>query len=130
MSAFEIPTAVTMLWGWLVSSRTRLSSQTLTQHEVDYSNNPKQLESALKLICTEMFTQLKYTGSPKFKDLSHLEALLDMMYKQAVEIGQPLSTPRSSKGFRLGYGLALVSRTWTKCTWILRSTETMINDGI
>jgi hypothetical protein len=124
MSTLDIPIATTTLWGWLTSSLKGLSTKNSTQHEDDYLEIPEQLESAVKPIYSEIFTQLEYAGAPKFKNVDALEALLDLMYKQAIEIGQPLDTPRSSKGFRQGFSLGLVSKL------SIRFTRSMIIDVV
>jgi hypothetical protein len=117
MVGFELFTAATTPLGWLLSSLRGFSRPNLIQHEDDYFKSPKQLGSIVAPICSQLLTGLKYTGAPQFKDEDALEALLDYMYKQAVEIGYPLDTPRSSKAFRLGFSLALVSEVLTKYAW-------------
>ena len=54
-----------------------------------------------------MLKHLRYPGAPKLEAES-VEALLNYMHKRAIEIGVPLDTPISAKGFRLGYAEGLV----------------------
>ncbi|ROT40475.1 terpenoid synthase [Sodiomyces alkalinus F11] len=55
-----------------------------------------------------MLEQLKYPGAPKLETAA-VEALLNYMHKRAVEIGVPLNTSISGKGFRLGYAEGLLA---------------------
>ncbi|KAF9878622.1 hypothetical protein CkaCkLH20_04114 [Colletotrichum karsti] len=90
------------LWGYVSTS----SNKTLDDDEL--VNDPKRLASAVRPICTRMLGQLNYPGAPVLKAES-VEALLEYMYKRAVEMGVPLDTPISAKGFRLGYAEGLLA---------------------
>jgi hypothetical protein len=74
----------------------------------DLSKNPKRLAAVCRPICQDMLEQLNYPGAPVLKSEA-VEALLEYMYRRAVEIGVPLNTKISAKGFRLGYAEGLVS---------------------
>ncbi|OLN81001.1 Trichodiene synthase [Colletotrichum chlorophyti] len=87
------------LWGMLAPKRIRL--------EDDLAKEPKRLASLVAPICEKMLQQLNYPGAPQLKGEA-VEALLEYMYKRAVEIGVPLDTPISAKGFRLGYAEGLL----------------------
>jgi hypothetical protein len=73
----------------------------------DLAKDPERLASLAKPLYVEMISQLNYPGAPKLKDEA-VEVLLDQMHKRAIEIGVPLDTPISLKGFRLGYTWGLV----------------------
>ncbi|EFQ27817.1 longiborneol synthase [Colletotrichum graminicola] len=88
------------LWGMFSPKRTR--------SEDDLATAPERLASLVKPICTDMLKGLRYPGVPQIKEES-VEALLQYMYKRAVEIGYPLDTPISAKAFRLGHSLGLVN---------------------
>lgn len=77
-------------------------------HDTDLSKDPERLVSICRPVCADMLQQLKYVGAPQLKGEA-VEALLEYMHKRAVEIGVPLDTPISAKGFRLGYAEGLVS---------------------
>ncbi|KAK1529217.1 longiborneol synthase [Colletotrichum paranaense] len=85
------------VWGMCAPKRIRL--------EDDLAKEPKRLAALCKPICKQMLEDLKYPGVPRVKRES-VEALLKYMHKRAVEIGWPLDTPLSQKGFRLGFSLA------------------------
>ncbi|KAK1597418.1 longiborneol synthase [Colletotrichum navitas] len=87
------------LWGLFSPKRIRL--------EDDLAAAPDRLASLVKPICTDMLKELRYPGVPQIKEES-VEALLQYMYKRAVEIGYPLDTPISAKAFRLGHSLGLL----------------------
>lgn len=70
------------------------------------AGSPARLASELAPICAQMLEQLHYPGAPQLKEEA-VEALLEYMHKRAVEIGVPLDTSISSKGFRLGYAEGL-----------------------
>lgn len=97
------------LLGRLLSSlRSFFAPKLLHGVESDLSKEPKRLVAICRPICADMLNQLKYPGAPQLKGES-VEALLEYMYRRAVEIGVPLNTPISAKGFRLGYAEGLVS---------------------
>lgn len=87
------------VWGMCAPKRIRL--------EDDLAKDPQRLAALCKPICKQMLKDLKYPGAPQVKRES-VEALLKYMHKRAVEIGWPLDTPLSQKGFRLGFSLAAV----------------------
>ncbi|KAI6783985.1 Trichodiene synthase [Emericellopsis cladophorae] len=76
--------------------------------EDDLSKNPKRLAAVCRPVCQDMLEQLNYPGAPVLKAES-VEALLEYMYTRAVEIGVPLNTRISAKGFRLGYAEGLLA---------------------
>ncbi|KAF5250789.1 hypothetical protein FANTH_4061 [Fusarium anthophilum] len=76
--------------------------------EVELPDQPKTLAALIAPICTDMLAQLSYSGAPQLKGEA-VEALLEYMYKRAVEIGVSLDTPLSAKGFRLGYAEGLLA---------------------
>lgn len=75
--------------------------------EGDFTHQPKTLASLVAPICADILSQLNYPGAPQLEGEA-VEALLDYMYKRAVDIGVSLDTPLSAKGFRLGYAEGLV----------------------
>ncbi|KAL0935074.1 uncharacterized protein CTRU02_209665 [Colletotrichum truncatum] len=77
------------------------------QFDDDLSQDPKKLASAVQPICAQMLGQLNYPGAPQLK-AEAVEALLEYMYRRAVEMDVPLDTPISAKGFRLGYAEGLI----------------------
>ena len=77
-------------------------------YDTDLSKDPKRLAQICRPICADMLRQLQYPGAPQLKGES-VEALLEYMHRRAVEMGVPLNTPISAKGFRLGYAEGLVS---------------------
>nr|ULA45397.1 (-)-trichoacorenol synthase NsTAS [Nectria sp. HLS206] len=74
----------------------------------DLAKQPERLASLCRPICAEMLEQLSYPGAPQLK-AEAVEALLEYMYRRAVEMGVPLDTPISAKGFRLGYAEGLLA---------------------
>lgn len=78
-----------------------------TPRKDDLTKDPKQLASLVAPICTQLLAQLNYPGAPQLKS-QNVEALLEYMHKRAVEIGVPLNTPISAKGFQLGFAEGLV----------------------
>ncbi|KAK7414583.1 hypothetical protein QQX98_006611 [Neonectria punicea] len=102
MFNFSIHTAATALWDIFFRNDVVLDDELLAKE-------PERLASLVGPICAQMLEQLNYPGAPKLKGEA-VEALLEYMHKRAVEIGVPLDTAISAKGFRLGYaeGLALV----------------------
>jgi hypothetical protein len=54
-----------------------------------------------------MLKGIGYPGAPQ-PSPEAVEALLSVMHKRAVDIGLPLDTPISRKGFWLGYSEGLV----------------------
>ncbi|KAI3531364.1 longiborneol synthase [Colletotrichum filicis] len=85
------------VWGLCAPKRIRL--------EDGPAKDPQRLAQQSKVICKQMLEDLNYPGVPQLKRES-VEALLKYMHKRAVEIGWPLDTPLSQKGFRLGFSLA------------------------
>lgn len=75
--------------------------------ETSQPSNREQLASRVSPICRQMLAQLNYVGAPQVGS-EDVEALLSYMYGRAVQIGVPLDTPISAKGFRLGYAEGLV----------------------
>lgn len=96
--------------GRLLSSLKLMLTQPMKgiTYDTDLSKDPKRLASICRPICADMLQQLKYPGAPQLKGEA-VEALLEYMHRRAVEIGVPLDTPISAKGFRLGYAEGLVS---------------------
>lgn len=74
----------------------------------DLAKDPKRLASICGPINARMIKEMNYSGAPVLK-AEAVESLLEYMYRRSVEFGVPLDTPISSKGFRLGYSLGLVS---------------------
>jgi len=68
----------------------------------------ESLASTLRAVCVEMLKELSYPGAPKLMPEA-VEALLEYMYRRANEIGVPLDTPISAKGFRLGFAEGLLA---------------------
>jgi hypothetical protein len=99
-----------MLMGRLLTALKRfLTTSALPQLiEDDLSKNPKRLAALCRPVCQDMLEQLNYPGAPVLKTEA-VEALLEYMYRRAVDIGVPLNTRISAKGFRLGYAEGLVS---------------------
>lgn len=85
----------------------KFSVSNLIPVDDDLSKDPERLASLVGPLCVQMLSHLNYPGAPKLKDEA-IAALLDYMLKRATEIGVPLDTPISSKGFRLGYAEGLV----------------------
>lgn len=79
-----------------------------TAKDLPAPEEPAELASLVGPICSQMLTQLNYPGAPQLR-LEAVEALLGYMHGRAVEIGVPLDTPISAKGFRLGYAEGLLA---------------------
>ncbi|KAK2002929.1 longiborneol synthase [Colletotrichum falcatum] len=109
------------LWGLLSPKRIRL--------EADLPTAPERLAPLVKPICTDLLKGLRYPGVPQLKQDS-LEALLDYMYKRAVEIGYPLDTPISAKAFRLGYALGLAMQGYVGLfTWLVVQYDDIVGQN-
>lgn len=102
--------ATTSAWHRIYSSLSGILFRNSIRLEDDLNKEPKRLASLVGPICAQMLTQLRYPGAPQLKGEA-VEALLEYMYTRAVEIGVPLDTPISSKGFRLGYAEGLVGQS-------------------
>ncbi|KAF5539465.1 longiborneol synthase [Fusarium mexicanum] len=76
--------------------------------EGELPHQPETLAALVAPICVDMLAQLSYPGAPQLKGEA-VEALLEYMYKRALEIGVSLDTPLSAKGFRLGYAEGLLA---------------------
>ncbi|KAM0444952.1 hypothetical protein ACHAQK_002490 [Fusarium lateritium] len=76
--------------------------------EDDFADQPRHLAALVAPICADMLAKLSYPGAPQLKGEA-IEALLEYMYKRAVEIRVTLDTPISAKGFRLGYSEGLLA---------------------
>ncbi|KAH7001267.1 longiborneol synthase [Ilyonectria destructans] len=100
--------ATTSAWQRIYSSLSGILFRNSIRLEDDLTREPKRLASLVGPICAQMLTQLRYPGAPQLKGEA-VEALLEYMYTRAVEIGVPLDTPISSKGFRLGYAEGLLA---------------------
>ncbi|KAL6413310.1 longiborneol synthase [Ilyonectria robusta] len=100
--------ATTSAWHRIYSSLSGIFFRNSIRLEDDVNKEPKRLASVVGPICAQMLAQLRYPGAPQLKGEA-VEALLEYMYTRAVEIGVPLDTPISSKGFRLGYAEGLLA---------------------
>ncbi|KAF7529684.1 hypothetical protein G7054_g9753 [Neopestalotiopsis clavispora] len=66
------------------------------------------LASAVRPSCLSMLIDFGYPGAPQ-PSPEAVEVLLNVMHKRAVDIGLPLDTPISRKGFWLGYSEGLLA---------------------
>ncbi|KAG9249469.1 longiborneol synthase [Emericellopsis atlantica] len=70
--------------------------------------SPAELASFCGPICREMLRKLDYRGAPEVLPES-TEALLQRMTAEAAELDVPLGTQVSTKGFGLGFALAVLA---------------------
>lgn len=106
MVASSIHAADMTLCQRLLNSLTGLFAVNHIRLNDDLVKEPERLASLVGPICAQMLAQLNYPGAPQLKGEA-VEALLEYMYKRAVQIGVPLDTPISARGFRLGYAEGL-----------------------
>ncbi|KAF4996082.1 hypothetical protein FDECE_12578 [Fusarium decemcellulare] len=95
------------MWQWPFISLNGLLQKCFGLED-NLADQPKRLAALVAPICAHMLAQLRYPGAPQLEGEA-VEALLQYMYKRAVEIGVPLDTPISAKGFRLGYAEGLLA---------------------
>ncbi|KAF2967923.1 hypothetical protein GQX73_g5656 [Xylaria multiplex] len=67
----------------------------------------ERVAATSRLICVSMLEELQYEGTPRPSDQA-IESLLTLMHERAIQIGVPLDTPISSKGFWLGFSEGLL----------------------
>lgn len=99
--------ATTSLFQKFLGSLGAYFARDYSQPEHGLTREPKQLASLIEPICTQLLVQLKYPGPPQLQ-AKNVEVLLEHMHKRAVEIGVPLNTSISAKGFQLGFAEGLV----------------------
>ncbi|TDZ13528.1 Alpha-cuprenene synthase COP6 [Colletotrichum sidae] len=108
LGAHSASSSTTTTWLRVLSSLWSLFSPKRIRLDDDLAQNPSRLASAVRPVCARLLEHLNYPGAPVLK-AEAVEALLEYMYKRAVEMGVPLDTPISAKGFRLGYAEGLLA---------------------
>ncbi|KAI0533684.1 longiborneol synthase [Xylaria digitata] len=67
----------------------------------------ERIAAAFRPICVSMLEELQYEGTPRPSNQA-IESLLALMHERAIQIGVPLDTPISYKGFWLGFSEGLL----------------------